>query len=74
MQTLVRLIALCPACHEVKHFGRAIAIGRMERAFEHLRAVNEWTPQQTQTHIESAFALWRARSTFAWTLDISAVR
>lgn len=28
IQRLVRLIALCPACHEVQHIGRAGTIGR----------------------------------------------
>lgn len=74
VQRLVRLIALCPPCHEVKHFGRAIAVGNMERAFEHLRVVNGWGPHETQAHIEAAFALWRERSLHPWTLDISAVR
>ena len=29
-QTLVGLVSLCPNCHQVKHIGRAIAMGRQE--------------------------------------------
>lgn len=41
-QRLVRLIALCPACHEVTHFGRAQVIGRGDIARAHLMQVNGW--------------------------------
>src|ERR1044071_5919999 len=32
IQTLERTIALCPSCHEVKHFGLASINGRSEQA------------------------------------------
>ncbi len=73
-QRLVRLIALCPACHEVKHFGRAMNEGNMQRAFEHLRRVNGWSPNEAEAHVQAAFKLWAARCAHEWTIDISAVR
>lgn len=35
IQKLVGFIALCPACHEVKHYGRACAVGRAAQAQRH---------------------------------------
>ena len=43
VQRLVRLIALCPACHEVKHLGLAAKRGRHGAALAHLARVNGWT-------------------------------
>jgi 5-methylcytosine-specific restriction endonuclease McrA len=40
MQKLVRLIVLCPACHEVKHLDLASLNGRFEEAVSHLRTIN----------------------------------
>ncbi len=71
IQRLVRMIGLCPACHEVKHFGRAGQLGRTEPARTHLQQVNGWTPRQTTVHIAEAFATWRRRSRRPWTLDLA---
>lgn len=71
VQRLVGLIALCPACHEVKHFGRSQAVGRGAAAFAHLMRVNHWTETQAVDHIAESFALWERRSNIEWTLDTS---
>ena len=42
-QRLVGLIALCPACHDVKHFGRANENGRGPDAKLHLCEINGWS-------------------------------
>jgi hypothetical protein len=73
VQRLVRMIALCPACHEVKHMGLAGIKGRGEIAAAHLAAVNGWTAQLTARYIEEAFALWEERSERTWSLDVSAL-
>jgi cytochrome c2 len=70
-QRLVRLIALCPACHEVKHFGRAQVIGRGAEAGAHLAAVNGWSEAEAKAYVASAGAAWRERNKVAWTLDLS---
>ncbi len=62
VQSLVRLIALCPACHEVKHFGRTKIIGREVEATKHLAFVNRWSSDQIASHLGDAFSLWRKRS------------
>jgi hypothetical protein len=70
-QTLVRLIALCPACHECKHIGFANTQGRGEIAAKHLAKVNQWSNEQAMTYIEESFEIWQRRSQSNWTLDIS---
>jgi len=71
VQRLVGLIALCPACHEVKHFGRAQAVGRGDAAITHLMNVNGWTADQAWDHITESFGVWRRRSEVEWTLDLT---
>jgi len=71
VQRLAGLTALCPRCHEVKHIGRAEAMGHLNRALAHLATVNGWVPAVAAMYAADAFAVWRTRSKFAWTLDIS---
>jgi hypothetical protein len=73
VQRLLRMIALCPACHEVKHIGLAGVKGRGEIAEAHLATVNGWTPDTAARHVSEAFAVWRARSRQSWSLDISSL-
>jgi hypothetical protein len=73
VQRLVRMIALCPACHEVKHMGLAGIKGRGEIAAAHLAEVNGWNPQVTAAYIDQAFAVWKDRSARTWSLDVSAL-
>ena len=70
-QTLVGLIALCPACHEVKHIGRSMSIGKGGQAIAHLMEVNGWDEDETALYVEGAFEVWHKRSAEDWTLDIS---
>jgi len=71
VQTLVRMIALCPACHEVKHIGRAHAIGRGDEALEHLAAVNEWSQRQADKYLAEQGRVWEQRSLLDWKLDVT---
>jgi hypothetical protein len=45
IQRLERLVALCPACHEVKHAGLASKRGRLEAVIDHLADVNGWATE-----------------------------
>ena len=69
-QTLVDLIALCPDCHQVKHFGRTREIGKEEQALKHLISVNGWSEQTARDYVEWAFRLWSSRSLSSWTLNV----
>lgn len=71
VQRLVRMIALCPSCHEVKHYGLACAKGRGEVAFRHLMKVNGWSETKAQEHVEGAGRLYEERSLVRWELDLS---
>lgn len=71
IQTLIRLISLCPACHEVKHYGLAERRGRAGYAFRHLMTVNGWSKEATTEHLLAAFEQWSQRSHVTWTLDLS---
>jgi hypothetical protein len=71
VQRLVRMIALCPRCHEAKHFGLAALRGREQAAREQLRKVNGWTPAELAEHISESFRVWESRSRCEWTLDLS---
>jgi hypothetical protein len=70
-QKLVKLISLCVRCHQVKHIGRAIAMGREEDCFKQMAKVNKWTPKEIQEHIVESFKLHKTRSKHKWGLDLS---
>lgn len=70
-QTLIRLIALCPACHEVNHMGFAELKGHGEAAMEHLCKVNQWDMEKALDHRIKAFELWIKRNKIKWKLDLS---
>lgn len=71
VQRLVRLIALCPACHEVKHFGFAQINGRAPQALQHLAKVNGISDKKALQHIDDAADTWRKRSEDEWFVDLS---
>ena len=74
VQTLIGLISLCVICHQVKHIGRAIAIGKQAVCFQQLAKVNNWSQKQIEEHIVASFQLHKERSKHQWTLDISLLR
>jgi hypothetical protein len=74
VRMLVRMIALCPACHEVKHLGLANVQGKGAQARAHLAQVNGWTLEQADAYITEAFQVWAQRSGGPWTLDLEGLR
>jgi hypothetical protein len=73
IQTLTGVIALCPSCHEVKHFGLAMVKGKDKVAKKHLCKVNEWSSEDADLYIEGVFEQYHKRSQHNWELDISIV-
>jgi hypothetical protein len=71
VQSLDGLIALCPACHEVKHIGRAEAVGNLDRAMNRLMVANGWDQAQTRAYLAGVWKVWQQRSAREWTLDVS---
>jgi hypothetical protein len=74
VQLLVRMIALCPACHQVKHIGLANVQGKGAQARAHLAQVNGWTLAQADAYISQAFQVWAQRSHEPWMLDLEGLR
>ncbi len=73
VQRLVRLIALCPLCHGVKHFARSRIYRTKEQIEElarHFMTVNDCGPRTLVDHYDSEMAKWKARSAHAeWKAD-----
>ena len=70
-QKLEGLIALCPACHEVKHFGLAQVRNRDQAAIAHYQKVNDVTRVQAVQEIKAEFRIWGQRSALEWDLDLT---
>jgi len=70
IQRLIGLISLCPLCHQVKHIGRAFAIGKQAEVFQQLELVNSWNHKQVVEHVAEAFKINKQRSKYQWTLDL----
>lgn len=71
VQKLVKLMALCPLCHQAKHIGRTSFIGKAEEAYERLKKINKWDLIQLSEHIDDAFKKNKERSMHEWKLDLS---
>lgn len=71
IQKLEGMIALCPDCHRVKHFGFAQIQGKGKEALQHLMKINDLTKKRAEKYVKEAFELWALRSTKKWALDIS---
>ena len=68
------MIALCPDCHGVKHYGYSQISGKGEQALLHFMKINELTLDQTTKEIKKAFEVWAERSKKEWVLDISLLK
>lgn len=71
VQTLDRIIALCPSCHLCKHPGFAATKGRTPEVYEQLMRVNKWTYAEADAHLRHAFKIWERRSQHPWHLDLA---
>lgn len=71
IQRLVGLSALCPRCHEVKHFGLANKMGRTNEALLQLSRVNSWPIQSAKEYVDEQFQVWLERSKHKWVLDVT---
>jgi hypothetical protein len=72
IQTLKRLISLCPACHEVKHYGLATVKGREFAVINHLMKVNNISKKDAITHIQEEINLHNDRSRYEYIVNIEA--
>lgn len=74
IQKLVGMIALCPACHGVKHMGMSNVLGRGEAAIKHFMKINKISRKEADKIISESFNKWAERSKKQWTLDISLLK
>lgn len=74
LQKLIDLMALCPACHEVKHIGLAQAHRRGDEALVHLAKVNGWGLATARVYVDYCFEVWAERSIYEWVLDASCLK
>jgi len=72
IQTLERLQALCPLCHQAKHIGRSLSVGAGARTVRHLAKVNRLTKEVAEDYINRSLEEHTLRSHGdAWLLNIS---
>lgn len=72
IQTLKGVIALCPDCHAVRHWGKTLTEGRSEQALDWMVEINGWTRAQAGQCADDAMALWHRRSEHTdWQCDIA---
>lgn len=64
-------MALCPDCHLVKHFGRAMAEGRTRYALAWFAQVNALSPDVALANARQALDEHARRSRLDWSLDLS---
>ena len=74
IQKLLRLAALCPACHRVKHLGKANIEGKLDLALAQLCFINNWSQNQADEHANAAFQTWLRRNEMSWTFDLSILK
>lgn len=74
VRRLAGMLALCPDCHMVKHFGFARVQGKEEQALKHFMKINGLKKKEAQAEIAKAFDVWRKRSTVDWELDLSGLK
>ena len=74
IQRLAYFQALCPLCHEVKHFGFAQVRGNGDRAFKRFCSVNNIQEYEAGKIIEAIRKQWEIRSRMEWNLDITLLK
>ncbi len=70
LQRLIKFIALCPKCHQVKHFGLSRIRGLEFKAEEHLKTINNWDNWEARGYIDDCFETWGERSQMEWQVDV----
>jgi hypothetical protein len=68
------LLALCPGCHQIKHFGKACVDGEEELTVARMCFLNEWNERQAYQQVNEAFLLWEERSKMEWKFDFTLLK
>jgi hypothetical protein len=76
IQRLERMVALCPACHSVKHWGRTEATcsdKELKYYVKHFCTVNQVNIVELKQYIRESFAWWNRANKVAWKTDYGAL-
>jgi hypothetical protein len=73
VQRLVKLIPVCPDCHETFHLGLAGIRGRLNIALERIAALYRLSDDEREAYLTMVKEDWYRRNEFSWALDVSAV-
>jgi len=71
VQKLVRIVALCPDCHLIRHMGFASTKGWSDSVRMHMESVTGMTRTEAINIINKTFDEFEERSRHEWTLDIT---
>lgn len=71
LQTLKGVVALCPHCHKIRHWGKTMIDGQEAAALDRLMIINRWSAAQAKQAADAANAQWQRRSRHAWETDYS---
>ncbi len=73
VQSLKRIIAVCPDCHHVIHLGATkmrLGLDAYKDALEHYKKVNNYDDEKAKDEIKKASIVYQNRSTFTdWHFD-----
>jgi HNH endonuclease len=70
-QKLAGLIALCPLCHQTKHFGLASIMGKQSQVIQQLMKINKWDFKDVMEHVAKTTTECEERSQYEWKLDLT---
>lgn len=70
-QILCGVVALCPQCHAVKHFGLSVNTGKGEECCAHLMKVNGWDLGQLEKYVHEVVQEYEKRKALKWKVDTS---
>jgi len=73
VQTLKKIIAVCPSCHQTKHIGRTrnFNIELWDQAYKRFQNINELTDSETELFHDYFWQQWEERSGMEWQFDIT---
>jgi hypothetical protein len=69
--TLMGVVALCPDCHHVRHWGKTMIDGNEVAAFAHIVKINRFTRADAERLVAAAMTQWEQRSRLRWSSDYS---
>lgn len=72
VQTLIKLISICPLCHQVIHIGLTAKIKKENglRAYKRFQEINKLTDDEAKLFYNYSCQLWTKRSKIKWKLDL----